>query len=65
MIDELGLKGFSVGDARVSNRHANFFVNAGQARCVDMLGLIDQVRERVFRSFGVELETEVILWTAA
>jgi UDP-N-acetylmuramate dehydrogenase len=65
MIDDLGLKGFSVGDARVSDRHANFFVNAGQARCADMLGLIDQVRERVFRSFGVELETEVILWTAA
>ena len=31
MIDELGLKGFNVGDARVSDRHANFFVNAGKA----------------------------------
>jgi UDP-N-acetylmuramate dehydrogenase len=65
MIDELSLKGFSVGDARVSDRHANFFVNAGQARCADMLGLIAQVRERVHQAFGVELETEVILWTAA
>jgi UDP-N-acetylmuramate dehydrogenase len=65
MIDELGLKGFSVGDARVSDRHANFFVNAGQARCADMLALIAQVRERVRRAFGVELENEVILWTAA
>jgi UDP-N-acetylmuramate dehydrogenase len=65
MIDELGLKGFSVGDARVSDRHANFFVNTGRARCADMLALIAEVRERVRRAFGVELETEVILWTAA
>jgi UDP-N-acetylmuramate dehydrogenase len=65
MIDELGLKGFAVGDARVSDRHANFFVNAGQARCADMLALIAQVRERVRRAFGLELETEVILWTGA
>jgi len=64
MIDELGLKGFAVGDARVSDRHANFFVNAGQARCADMLALIAQVRDRVRQAFGVELETEVILWTA-
>jgi UDP-N-acetylmuramate dehydrogenase len=63
MIDGLGLKGFSVGDARVSDRHANFFINAGQARCADMLALIDQVRERVRVAHDVELETEVILWT--
>ena len=65
MIDELGLKGFAVGDARVSDRHANFFINAGQARCGDMLALIAQVRERVRQAFGMELETEVILWTNA
>jgi UDP-N-acetylmuramate dehydrogenase len=63
MIDELGLKGFSVGDARVSDRHANFFVNSGQATCADMLGLIAQVRERVRATYGFELENEVILWT--
>jgi len=63
MIDELGLKGFSVGDARVSDRHANFFVNAGRASAADMLGLIAHVRERVRESFGCVLETEVILWT--
>ena len=63
MIDELGLKGFSVGDARVSDRHANFFVNAGRATCADMLSLIAQVRERVHTAYGVELENEVILWT--
>ena len=63
MIDELHLKGFRVGDAQVSDRHANFFVNAGKATCADMLGLIAQVREQVRAHYGVELETEVILWT--
>jgi UDP-N-acetylenolpyruvoylglucosamine reductase len=62
MIDELGLKGFRVGDAMVSDRHANFFVNAGRATCADMMGLIGAVRERVRAAYGVELENEVILW---
>ncbi len=62
MIDELGLKGHSVGDARVSDRHANFFINAGHATQADMLELIDDVRKRVRERYGVELEEEVIVW---
>jgi UDP-N-acetylmuramate dehydrogenase len=62
MIDELGLKSLSVGDARVSDRHANFFVNAGKASAKDMLALIADVRERVQESFGVILEYEVVVW---
>ena len=62
MIDELGLKGHRVGDAMVSDRHANFFVNAANASCADMLGLIDDVRERVRAAYGIELENEVIFW---
>ncbi len=62
MIDELGLKGFSVGDARVSNRHANFFVNEGHASAKDMLALIAGVRERVERAYGMTLENEVVVW---
>jgi UDP-N-acetylmuramate dehydrogenase len=62
MIDELGLKGFSVGDARVSNRHANFFVNEGHASAKDMLALIADVRERVQRTYGMTLENEVVVW---
>jgi UDP-N-acetylmuramate dehydrogenase len=62
MIDELGLKGLSRGDARVSDRHANFFVNAGKASAKDMLGLIADVRERVHSTFNVELEHEVVIW---
>jgi UDP-N-acetylmuramate dehydrogenase len=64
MIDELGLKGFSHGDARVSERHANFFVNAGQASAADMLTLIADVRERVQKAYGVTLENEVVVWNA-
>ena len=62
MIDELGLKSHRVGDAMVSDRHANFFVNAGHASCSDMLKLIDDVRERVRGAYGMELENEVIVW---
>jgi UDP-N-acetylmuramate dehydrogenase len=64
MIDELGLKSLQVGDACVSSRHANFFLNAGHATADDMLRLIAHVRDRVRAAFGVELETEVILWPA-
>jgi UDP-N-acetylmuramate dehydrogenase len=62
MIDELGLKGHAAGDARVSNRHANFFVNAGHATSADMLALIADVRRRVREHYGVELEEELIVW---
>ena len=64
MIDELGLKGLSVGDARVSDRHANFFVNRGRASAADMLALIAGVRERVQKGYGVTLENEVVVWNA-
>ena len=64
MIDELGLKGHSFGDARVSDRHANFFVNAGHASAADMFALIADVRERVRQAYGVTLENEVVVWSA-
>ena len=62
MIDELGLKGHRVGDATVSDRHANFFINVGRASCSDMLKLIDDVRDRVRVAYGIQLENEVIVW---
>ena len=64
MIDELGLKGLQVGDARVSDRHANFFVNAGTASAKDMLALIADVRQRVEKAYDVTLEHEVVVWNA-
>jgi UDP-N-acetylmuramate dehydrogenase len=64
MIDELGLKGFSVGDARVSDRHANFFVNAGKASAANIGDERQHVRERVRGAYGVTLENEVVVWNA-
>jgi len=64
MIDGLGLKGFRRGDAMVSDRHANFFINAGHATCAEMLALIAEVRARVRAAHGCELEEEVIVWSA-
>ena len=59
LIDQCGLKGRAVGGAQVSEKHAGFIVNRGGATCADILGLIDQVRERVLRETGVKLELEV------
>jgi UDP-N-acetylenolpyruvoylglucosamine reductase len=59
LIDELGLKGTRVGDAMVSDVHANFFVNLGQATATDVLRLLDLVRQRVHEARGIELEPEV------
>ena len=59
LIDQCGLKGFSVGGAQVSEKHAGFVVNRGGATCADVLALVDQVKERVLAQTGVELEMEV------
>ena len=58
MIDSLGLKGVSVGDAAVSEKHAGFFVNRGRATARDVEALIALVQQRVFDGFGVMLEPE-------
>jgi UDP-N-acetylmuramate dehydrogenase len=62
MIDELGLKGTCVGGAVVSERHANFLVNRFGATASDFFGLMDLIRERVLKAYGVDLEEEVIVW---
>jgi UDP-N-acetylmuramate dehydrogenase len=59
LIDSAGLKGKQVGGARVSDRHANFIVNCGQASGADILSLAEMVRQTVWESFGVILEPEV------
>ena len=59
MIDECGLKGFSVGNARVSEKHAGFVINSGGASFSDVMSVIERVRETVLREKGVFLETEV------
>ncbi len=59
LIDQCGLKGLTVGGAQVSEKHAGFIVNKGGATCNDIVELMAQVRERVFRETGVTLEPEV------
>ncbi len=59
LIDQCGLKGLTVGGARVSEKHAGFVINGGGATCRDILNLMDEIRERVFRESGIELEPEV------
>jgi UDP-N-acetylmuramate dehydrogenase len=63
VIDDLGLKGFRVGGARVSEVHANFIVHDGKATTLDVLTLIEQVKEKVLRETSVELKEEVRQWT--
>jgi UDP-N-acetylmuramate dehydrogenase len=60
LIEAAGCKGMRVGDAMVSERHANFIVNVGAARAADILELISRVRRRVFETSGVYLELEQI-----
>lgn len=62
LIDEAGLKGERVGDAEVSNVHANFIINRGHATSADILTLVRRVRSRVKESRGIELEPEVLLY---
>ncbi|MEI8366437.1 MAG: UDP-N-acetylmuramate dehydrogenase [Parachlamydiaceae bacterium] len=59
LIDQCGLKGVSVGGAKVSEMHANFLINAGDASCDDMKKLIDLVKNRVKERTGIELCSEV------
>ncbi len=59
LIDQAGLRGASVGGARVSEKHANFIVNAGGATAEDILSLMEEVRRKVEAKTGVVLEPEV------
>ena len=61
LIQDAGLKGFSVGDAAVSEKHCGFVINKGQATSADIYKLIREVQKKVFEDSGVTLEPEVIL----
>lgn len=58
MLDELGLKGFSIGGAQVSKKHSGFIVNKGEATGEEILTLIKEIQKRVKEKFDVELEVE-------
>ena len=59
LIMDAGLRGYSVGDAQVSQKHCGFVVNKGEATAADVLTLIKDVQETVLKQFGVKLEPEV------
>lgn len=59
MIDGAGLKGYTIGGAMVSEKHAGFVVNTGGATCKDVLTLMTHIQQRVREKYGVELEPEV------
>ena len=65
LIDQCGLKGFRVGDAQVSEKHAGFIINRGAASCADVLELVSQVQKCVLEKTGFWLEPEFRLLDAA
>ncbi len=61
LIDEAGLKGYQIGGAQISPKHAGFIVNTGDATAKDIIKLIKYTRKKVQEKFGIELELEVII----
>ena len=59
LIEEMDMKGFSVGGARVSDVHGNFIVNDGKATAIDVLSVINEIKQKALNSRGIKLETEV------
>lgn len=62
LIDSAGLKGFRVGGAAISEKHAGFAVNLGGAAAQDVKVLLQQVSDRVFEASGIRLEPEIRIW---
>ncbi len=59
LVDQAGCRGLSIGGAQISEKHANFIVNTGNATAADIEALGEEVRERVRKETGVELEWEI------
>lgn len=62
LIDQAGLRGARIGNAEISDRHANFVVSHPEASSQDVLRLIDLARSKVAEQFGVDLELEIKIW---
>ncbi|MGI9569421.1 MAG: UDP-N-acetylmuramate dehydrogenase, partial [Desulfobulbia bacterium] len=61
LVEQAGLKGFRLGNAQVSDQHANFIVNRGGATAQDILSLMDIMQDRVFQATGIELVPEICI----
>lgn len=59
LIDECGLKGYSIGGAKVSEKHAGFIINYNNATAKDVLDLIKYIKEKVYEKYGVKIEEEI------
>ncbi len=58
LIDKCNLKGYNVGGACVSNKHAGFIVNTGNATAKDVLGLVKIIKQKVYEKYNVEINLE-------
>lgn len=63
VIDQLGLRGHRIGNAQISEKHCNFIINLGGAKASDVRALIDLVQTRAKNELGIELETEVKIFS--
>ena len=61
LIDDLGLKGYQIGDAQISTKHSGFIVNVGKATAKDVVKLINHIKEKVLEANNVKLEEEIIV----
>jgi UDP-N-acetylmuramate dehydrogenase len=61
LIDQLGLKGFTIGDAMISNVHANFIINKGNATAEQIIMLIGVIKQKVRVKYGIQLQEEIQL----
>ena len=59
LIERCGLKGYRIGDAQVSEKHAGFIVNRGEATCAQVLELMEHIQKTVLDQTGVRLEPEI------
>ena len=60
LIDDAGLKGFSVGGAQVSSKHAGFIINKGGATSADVHELVRIIKEKIYEKNGINIECEII-----
>ena len=59
LVEEAGLKGYQIGGAQISTMHGNFIVNVDHAKADDVLALINHIKETIYHSHGIKMETEV------
>ena len=59
LIDQCGLKGYNIGDAYVSEKHAGFIVNKGNATAKDLLELVEYVKKKVYEKFNIQIQLEI------